>query len=123
MTWIRDRSLGLLFLTLFLLTWVAQFMTQWLQFREEELAHGDSPNFWSGGFWAEFGQATFENWQSEFLQLGSFVIAGAYFVYKGSSESGDADARIEAKLDALLAARGIDPLDVERELPDLYQRR
>jgi hypothetical protein len=31
---------------------------------------------------AEFWQATLENWQSEFLQLASFVILSAYLVYK-----------------------------------------
>jgi hypothetical protein len=120
--WARDRSLGLFFLGLFLLTWIAQLVVQWLQFREDQRTHGERPEFWSTDFWVEFGQATFENWQSEFLQLGAFVIASAYFVYKGSSESPDSSERMEAKLDRLLAERGISVEEVERELPELYRR-
>ena len=122
MRWVRDRSLGILFLGLFLLTWIAQLVVQWLQFREDQRTHGERPEFWSSDFWAEFGQATFENWQSEFLQLGSFVIAGAYLVYKGSSESPDSSERIEAKVDRLLAERGISVDEIERELPYKYRR-
>jgi hypothetical protein len=121
-SWIRDRSLGLFFLGLFLLSWIAQLVVQWFQFRDEQLAHNAAPSFWSSEFWASFGQATLENWQSEFLQLGAFVIAGAYFVYKGSSESPDSAERIEAKIDELLAERGIVPAEVERRLPTKYQR-
>ena len=122
MTWVRDRSLGILFLGLFLSTWIAQLVMQWLQFSEDQRTHGERPEFWSADFWVAFGQATFENWQSEFLQLGAFVIAGAYLVYKGSSESPDSSKRIEAKVDRLLAERGISVDEVERELPYKYRR-
>ena len=67
---------------------------------------------WSAGFWDEFGQSTFENWQSEFLQLAAFTIATAYLVYAGSSESPDSEERLEAKLDVLLEQSGVDPKDV-----------
>lgn len=118
MQWIRDRSLGLFFLGLFLVTWIAQLGVEWLQFRSEQREHGASATFLSTDFFVTFGQSTLENWQSEFLQIGSFVIAAAYFVYKGSSESRDGEERIEAKLDALLEARGISPTEVEDDLPD-----
>jgi hypothetical protein len=32
-------------------------------------------------------EATFENWESEFLQMGMYVVLTAYLVQKGSSES------------------------------------
>lgn len=120
--WVRDRSLGIFFLAIFFLSWIGQLVTQWYQFRGEQETHGEGAAFWSGDFWFGFWQATFENWQSEFLQISAFVIATAYLVYKGSAESGDADQRIEAKVDALLRARGLDPEEVERRLPELVQR-
>lgn len=116
--WVRDRSLGLFFLALFLVTWVAQLGVEWLQFRAEQREHGEPAAFLSLDFLVTFGQSTLENWQSEFLQIGSFVIAAAYFVYKGSSESRDGDERIEAKIDALLEARGIAPSQAEADLPE-----
>lgn len=58
----------------------------------------------------EFGQSTLENWQSEFLQLFSFVVFSAVLIHRGSAESKDSDdrmeealQRIEKKLDELEA--------------------
>ena len=45
---------------------------------------------------------TFENWQSEFLQLRWQVVGLAYFLYVGSPSSRENDDRMEAKIDALL---------------------
>jgi hypothetical protein len=119
---LRDRSLGVFFIALFLVSWAGQLVTQWLQFRSEHDQRGSPAAFWSEDFWVTFGQATFENWQSEFLQVASFVIATAYLVYLGSSESGDGEHRVEAKLDALLREQGIDPNGVELALPRKYRR-
>lgn len=46
----------------------------------------------------EFGQSTLENWQSEFLQLFSFVVFSAVLIHRGSAESKDSDDRMEASL-------------------------
>jgi hypothetical protein len=121
--WARDRSLGLLFVGLFLLTWIGQLISQWKHFVNEQQDHEKSATFWSGDFWSDFWQATLENWQSEFLQLAAFTIGAAYLVYKGSSESPDGDERLEAKLDALLQERGIDPDSVVEQLPPKYRKQ
>ncbi|MBD0291992.1 MAG: hypothetical protein ICV70_00255 [Jiangellaceae bacterium] len=123
MNWVRDRSLGLFFIALFVLTWLAQLFVEWQRFVSEQEAHQQTAEFWSGEFWVEFWQSTLENWQSEFLQLGSFVIAAAYFVYKGSSESPDSSERLEAKIDALLQEQGIKPSDIDRKLEPQYRRK
>lgn len=49
---------------------------------------------------------TFENWQSEFLQLLWQVVGLAYFLYIGSPSSKENDDRIEAKVDALMRMIG-----------------
>ena len=121
MRWVRDRSLGLFFLALFLLTWLAQLIFQWFEYVDEQQTHEESAVFWSSEFWVTFWQATLENWQSEFLQLGSFVIAAGYLVWKGSSESPDSDERLEAKVDALLKQAGIEPSDIHAKLPAKYR--
>jgi hypothetical protein len=36
---------------------------------------------------ASFGEAVFENWESEFLQMGMYVLLTAYLLQKGSAES------------------------------------
>jgi len=60
--------------------------------------------------------STFENWQSEFLQLVWQAAGLAIFFYWGSSQSKESDERIEAKLDRLLEERGVDPDDVTRQV-------
>ena len=120
--WIRDRSLGVLFVSLFLASWVVQLYFEWRVYVGERRDHDEPASFWSTSFWDEFGQSTFENWQSEFLQLAAFAIATAYLVYKGSSESPDSEERLEAKLNALLEERGLDPDAIERTLPPKLQK-
>lgn len=89
---------------------------------DEQHEHDSTAVFWSADFWEGFWQSTLENWQSEFLQIATFTIAAGYLVRKGSSESPDSSERMEAKLDALLAKQGLDPKDVERELPPKHRR-
>jgi hypothetical protein len=121
-TWVRDRSLGIFFISLFLVSWIAQLVVQWFDFQNQQQDHGQVPEFWSGEFWYDFWKATLENWQSEFLQLATFTIAAAYLVYKGSSESPDGNERLEQKIDWLLEDRGIDPREVEAQLPPKYRK-
>lgn len=63
---------------------------------------------------------TFENWQSEFLQLIWQVVGLAYFLYVGSPASKENDDRMEAKLDALM--RLVDRDKAEALLADLDER-
>ena len=121
-SWARDRALGIFFVTLFLTSWIAQLYFEWEVYVDEQRAHDSTASFWSASFWEAFGQSTFENWQSEFLQLAAFTIATAYFVYKGSSESPDSEERVEAKLNALLEERGLDPKAIELTLPEKHRK-
>lgn len=121
--WIRDRSLGIFFISLFLVSWAGQLGFEWRTFVDDQRAHDASATFWSADFWDTFWQSTLENWQSEFLQIATFTIAAGYLVWKGSSESPDSDERMEAKLDALLEHAGLDPTGVEAQLPPKHHRR
>jgi hypothetical protein len=92
----REFGLGLILITLFLTTWLAQGISQWQSFTDEQHAHGESAEV--GDFVSDFAHSTFENWQSEFLQLFSFVVLAALYIHKGSAESKDSDEKIEAAL-------------------------
>jgi uncharacterized protein DUF6766 len=92
----REFSLGLSLMVLFFVTWLGQGISQWQTYTQEQHEHGEAVKF--GGFLAEFGQSTLENWQSEFLQLFSFVVLAALYVHRGSAESKDSDEKIEASL-------------------------
>lgn len=61
------------------------------------MAYGSDPQV--GDSVAEFAKSTLEeNWQSEFLQLFSFVVLAALYIHKGSAESKDGEENIEASL-------------------------
>jgi hypothetical protein len=89
----RNFGLSISFLALFLVSWIAQAVAEWGTFVQEEHAHGDTPRI--SDFFVQFGQSTFENWQSEFLQLFSFVVFSAILIHRGSAESRDGEDRIE----------------------------
>ena len=92
----REFGLGLVLIILFFASWIGQGIAQWQRFTDEERSHGEAPAV--GDFVADFAQSTFENWQSEFLQLFSFVTLAALYVHKGSAESKDGDEKLEASL-------------------------
>jgi uncharacterized membrane protein YraQ (UPF0718 family) len=92
----REFSLGLILMVLFFASWIGQGVAQWQTFTDEQHEHGEAVEV--GDFVAEFGQATLENWQSEFLQLFSFVVLAALYIHKGSAESKDSDEKVEASL-------------------------
>lgn len=54
-------------LIVFLGSWFGQLITQVIEYKNNAKTHGE-PTKWAE-FWPEFWAATFENWQSEFLQL------------------------------------------------------
>lgn len=85
---------------LFLISWTGQFFTEYQVFSNEATQHGQEFS-WSE-FWPEFWQSTFENWQSEFLQLCWQAAGLAFLFHWGSSQSRESNDRIEAKLDAIM---------------------
>ena len=92
----REFGLGLSLMILFFVTWIGQGIAQWQTFTDEQREHGEPVEV--GDFISEFGHSTLENWQSEFLQLFSFVTLAALFIHKGSAESKDSDEKMEASL-------------------------
>jgi hypothetical protein len=105
--WHKAYSFGLITGALFLLSWTGQFIFQIATVSNEAREHGQSFS-WSE-FFPQFFASTFENWQSEFLQL-LWQAAGLAFLYFwGSSQSKESDYRMERKLDALLRDRNLDP--------------
>ncbi len=105
--WPVAYSFTLVTFALFLVSWVGQFVFQLAEVRADAAEHGQA--FEWAAFWAQYLAATFENWQSEFLQLCWQAAGLALFYHWGSSQSRESDDRVEAKLDALLAANGVKP--------------
>jgi hypothetical protein len=83
---------------------VLHWLFGWFTYVDETRDHGKVAEL--APYLMVMGRDTFENWQSEFLQLLWQVVGLAYFLYVGSPASKENDDRMEAKLDALLALVG-----------------
>ena len=93
---LRDHSLTLALLALFLLSMAAMAVTGWLAHNETLASHHAPPigllAYLDSG---DFLSALFENWESEFLQMAAYVILTAFLVQRGSAESRDPDGNDE----------------------------
>jgi hypothetical protein len=92
----REFSLGLVLAILFFATWIGHVVAEWQVYTDEQRSHGERTEI--GDFVSEFAQSTLENWQSEFLQLFSFVALAALYIHKGSAESKDGEDNLSASL-------------------------
>jgi hypothetical protein len=95
----KDYNLSIVLATMFLFSWVGQTWTGWREFQAEQKAHAETAEwFGDSGYVWKWSQATLENWQSEFLQLLTFVVLTTYLVHRGSHESKDTDDEMMAML-------------------------
>lgn len=97
-TFFRHNGLSVVLASLFFLFWVGQAISGWQVHNDDQTLHGHpamafGPYLLSGHFW----QATAENWESEFLQMGAYVILTCFLFQKGSAESNDPDAPEESE--------------------------
>ena len=100
--WIRDHLLSLILGALFLLTLIGQYYFQYLHEVNEAIRHGEAaPGALSRDFLQSFLASALENWQSEFLQLASFVVLATYFIHRGSPQSRDGDDEMAADIKAI----------------------
>jgi hypothetical protein len=83
-----ENSLVLVMGTFWLGTWVAQSLTGAAEYNAEQLGHHEDPVSWSHYVTsAHFWENTLQNWQSEFLAVGSMAILAVYLRQRGSPES------------------------------------
>jgi hypothetical protein len=87
-TAIYSRSLGVFVGSTFLLSWLVQSIAGWRAFNEVQIAERQSTMSWSSYVAsADFWSRTLQNWQSEFLAVGSFAVLAVYLRQRGSAES------------------------------------
>jgi len=87
-TGVFSRSLGLVMGGVFILSWFAQSVAGRIVYNAEQVAHGQETVGWLGYVAsAEFWNRTLQNWQSEFLAVGSMVVLSIYLRQRGSPES------------------------------------
>jgi hypothetical protein len=87
-TRLYSHSLGMVMGTIFVASWTAQSIAGWATSNEERIGRLLDPIGWteyvrSADFWSR----SLQNWQSEFLAIGSMVVLSLYLRERGSPES------------------------------------
>jgi hypothetical protein len=85
---LRDNSLSLFFLGLFVLALAGQSIAGYHLYNQEQMEH-DGPTIDYARYLvsSDFGANVLENWQSEWLQFWLFALATVWLYQKGSNES------------------------------------
>jgi hypothetical protein len=86
--WVYSNSLLLVMGFIFICSWFGQSVTGWREHNAEQISHSDVSIDWieyvgSSSFWFD----TLQNWQSEFLAVGSMAVLSIYLRQRGSPES------------------------------------
>jgi hypothetical protein len=87
-TWLLSNSLLLVMTTIWLLTWLAQSITGRIAFNADQFDHHEAALSWAQYVTgSDFWDRTLQNWQSEFLAVGSMAVLSIYLRQRGSPES------------------------------------
>jgi hypothetical protein len=86
--WMWHNGLALVMFGAFVVFAVLQSIFGW-QVHNDELTEAGraAESYWQYLGTGHFAEALFENWESEFLQMGSYVLLTAFLVQRGSPES------------------------------------
>ena len=87
-TGVFSWSLTILMGAIFLGCWLVQSVAGWAAYNEQQLGSLEDPVSW-GQYLVqpEFWSRTLQNWQSEFLAVGSMAVFSIYLRQRGSPES------------------------------------
>jgi len=87
-TWVYSNSLLLVMGTIWALSWFGQWITGRVAYNADRLEHDQGPlGYMQYLGSADFWERTLQNWQSEFLAVGSMAILAVYLRQRGSPES------------------------------------
>jgi hypothetical protein len=83
-----SNSLLLVMVTIFALSWFGQSVTGWTEYNDDQRQHDEPTVSWLGYLGKpEFWEQTLQNWQSEFLAVGTMAVFTVYLRQRGSPES------------------------------------
>jgi uncharacterized protein DUF6766 len=83
-----SNSLVAVMAVIWVLSWFGQSVTGWSEYNSDQIAHDEPTVSWAGYLGTpNFWEATLQNWQSEFLAVGSMAAFSIYLRQRGSPES------------------------------------
>jgi hypothetical protein len=99
-SWLKDHGLGIVTALLFVAFLVGTAVAGNLNYNQDQLDHGEQPVSLAGYLVSpSFGEAVFENWESEFLQMGMLIVLTIFLFHRGSAESKPIDEEAEQDKD------------------------
>ena len=91
-----ENSLLIVMGSIWLGSWFAQSLTGWRVYNNEALDHGEATLGWLQYLGsAEFWETTLQNWQSEFLAVGSMAVLAIYLRALARVQAGRHAARVD----------------------------
>jgi hypothetical protein len=112
---VRNSLLLIVFFLFFCTFLFGQTLTGHRVYNEDQKEHGESEisltEYVTTG---HFLEATMENWESEFLQMGAYILLTVWFKQKGSAESKPLDEETDQDKDPLEDVRPDSPWPVRR---------
>lgn len=92
----HNNSLSIVVFVIFFLIVIGQTLTGFVVYNQDLGDHGRSAlslgQYLVSG---HYGEAIFENWESEFLQMSAYIFLTIYLYQRGSAESKDPDKKAE----------------------------
>jgi hypothetical protein len=99
-SWLRDHGLGTVTALLFVAFLIGTAVAGNLNYNQDQLDHGELPvSFAEYVVTPNFGEAVFENWESEFLQMGMLIVLTIFLFHRGSAESKPIDEETQQDKD------------------------
>ena len=112
----RDYSLTIVVGTMFAVSFVLHTIFGWWEYVADQANQGQQATLFGwDGYVIYWGEWTFQNWQSEFLEVLALIVLTAFLVHKGSHESKDGDDKMQASIDRL--ERKVDELAEQSRRP------
>ena len=85
---VYENSLLIVMTLIFLACWLGQSLNNWREFNADQLEHDEATVSWGRYLLdPDFWERTLQNWQSEFLAVGTMAVFTIYLRQRGSPES------------------------------------
>jgi cbb3-type cytochrome oxidase subunit 3 len=114
----RRHGLTIVMFAVFLACWAGQYVTGYLDYNRDRREMHEAPiSFWQYGGTGEFGEATAENWEAEFLSKGMLLLMTAAIFQRDVTESPTPEAPAQpSKVDVAPPKRRVRRLVTDNSL-------
>jgi len=101
---LHDYGLSVAVAVIFIATWLIHSVSGWYMFAADAAQHGQTAVLWGDdGYVWTWLENTFQNWQSEFLQILVLVLLTTFLIHRHGQQSSDSQDVIKAQVEEIRA--------------------